>query len=302
MLDYYLYDVFTDTPYAGNPLAVVAAADALSTAQMQAMAREFNLSETIFITAPRAPAAEGETRVAVRIFTPEHEMPFAGHPTVGCAVHLAGEAEGAQVVTLEEVAGPTPVRVTRQDGVVRAEFVAPVSPGVQDLRLTPEEIAQAVGLSAADLGPHRAHITTGGHPFVHIQVASRAALSRAAPGAGWARLAEVAGTGAVYLYAPGDEADFEARMFSPGAIGEDPATGSATALLSAQLLANGALSEGTNSFRLCQGRDMGRLSHLALSIDVVGDVSGDGAGSRIDQVRVAGGAVQVARGQIAPPV
>lgn len=293
MLTYYIYDVFTDTPYAGNPLAVVEAADDLSTAQMQAIAREFNLSETIFITAPQGPVAEGETRVGVRIFTPEHEMPFAGHPTVGCAVHLAGDVKGAQVITLEEVAGPTPVQVTREGGDVRAEFVAPVSPGVQDLPLDPDELAQAVGLKAADLGQHRAHITTGGHPFVHIQLADRAALSRAAPGPGWARLTEVAGTGSVYLYTPGEAADFEARMFSPGAIGEDPATGSATALLSAQLLANGELSDGTTTFRLCQGRDMGRLSHLELSVDV--------KGGQIDDVRVAGSAVQVARGQIAPP-
>ena len=293
MLNFFVYDVFTDTPYLGNPLAIVESADALSGAQMQTMAREFNLSETIFLLAP-AEAPE----MPVRIFTPDHEMPFAGHPTVGSAVHLASHERYGDfdtVVHLKEEAGDVPVHVVRAGDHLMARFQAPVHPGTEPLPLSAAELAKAFGLPPEALGPHRPHITTGGHPFVHIQLRDRAALSAAeVNGPAFAHLAETAGTGSVYLYAPGDEVDYEARMFAPlGSIGEDPATGSATALLSAQLLANGVLCEGETTFHLCQGRDMGRKSDLQLTVEV-----SDGA---IDAVHVGGSAVLVSSGQIAPP-
>lgn len=291
MLPFYVYDVFTDRPYTGNPLAIVEGAEGLSTVQMQTMAREFNLSETIFIFAPDDPANTAK----VRIFTPDREMPFAGHPTIGCAIHLASR-EGDEIDTeilLEEQAGLTPVRVWGSNGACQAEFVAPIEPGTENLNLTQGEIAAAIGLMPSDIGPHLAHITTGGHPFLHICLQGQDALSRAAPAAGWARMVEVADTASAYLYTKGDEFDFEARMFSPKAIGEDPATGSATALLSAQLLANNALPDGQTSFALRQGRDMGRPSRLTLTTHL--------EAGRIKEVRVAGSAVPVSSGQIQPP-
>jgi len=293
MHDFFVYDVFTDTAYAGNPLAIVEDAAALSTAQMQAIAREFNLSETIFLT-----AARGAPSMPVRIFTPDHEMPFAGHPTIGCAVHLATHSVQGDldtVIHLEELAGPVPVKVRRSNGAVQAEFQAPVIPGTEPLDFAPDFVAGALGLASAALGPHKPHITTGGHPFIHVQVRDRATLSASKiTDPAFQKLADGAGTGSIYVYAPGDEVDFEARMFAPlGGIGEDPATGSATALLAAQLLANGALAEGETVLKLCQGRDMGRKSDLSLRVIV--------QGGAISAVHVGGSAVPVSSGQIAPP-
>lgn len=286
-LPFHVYDVFTDRPFAGNPLAIVEGADALSTAQMQAMAREFNLSETIFVLPPEDPAHTAR----VRIFTPNHEMPFAGHPTVGCAIHLAGDS--ADEVTLEENAGLVPVTI-RRSGAIHAEFTAPVSPDPRALDLDAASLAAALGLTEGDLGQHRPYVVHGGHPFVFVPVASLDALSRAGPSDGWRKLVEAAGTGSGYVYTEGADVDYESRMFAPdGGIVEDPATGSATSLLSGQLLANGGLSAGTNTLRLRQGRDMGRESHLDLSVDV--------AGGAITAVRVGGSAVKVSSGQIKLP-
>ena len=125
-LDFATLDVFTDRPFAGNPLAVVMGADGLSTVQMQTIAREFNLSETIFVMAPR----EAGHRARVRIFFPTSEISFAGHPTIGCAIALAsldaGDGDFATSLVLEEEAGLVPVTVTRRGDSVRAEFRAPV--------------------------------------------------------------------------------------------------------------------------------------------------------------------------------
>ncbi len=293
MLDFHVYDVFTDRPYLGNPLAIVEGAHALTGAQMQTIAREFNLSETIFLLGPK-----GAQEMPVRIFTPYHEMPFAGHPTIGCAVHLATHGCSGDidtVVTLNEEAGDVPVHVRRENGALMAVFRAPVTPGTEPLNLPAEAIAGALGLQPDALGPHTAHITTGGHPFLHVMLRDRAALSAArVTDPEYGALAEHAGTGSIYVYTEGDEVDFEARMFAPmGGIGEDPATGSATTLLAAQLLANGALGAGETVLQLCQGRDMGRKSDLTLTVRVE-----NGA---ITAVHVGGSAVPVSSGQIAPP-
>jgi trans-2,3-dihydro-3-hydroxyanthranilate isomerase len=102
VLEFHIYDVFTDRAFSGNPLAVVMGADDLSTTQMQLLARQFNLSETIFVMAPRDPV----NTARVRIFFPTAEIPFAGHPTIGCALHLAGGTDGR--IVLEEEAGLVP--------------------------------------------------------------------------------------------------------------------------------------------------------------------------------------------------
>ncbi|MEM9320340.1 MAG: PhzF family phenazine biosynthesis protein [Pseudomonadota bacterium] len=295
MLQFHIYDVFTDTAYSGNPLAIVEGADTLTGAQMQKIAGQFNLSETIFML-----AASGATKIPVRIFTPQHEMPFAGHPTIGCAVHAATFGQSGDLETqivLAEQAGDVPVQVSRSGQLVTAEFKAPVTPGATPLAMEPDQIAGALGLVSAELGEHRAHVTTGGHPFVHIALRDAGALSRAKPSEpAFSALADIAGTGSVYVYAPAVEPglDYEARMFAPLAgISEDPATGSATTLLAGQLLANGALKDGKRELRICQGRDMGRKSDLTLRVGVSGGVIGE--------VHVGGSAVQVASGSIAPP-
>ena len=303
MLTFHTCDVFTDRPFAGNPLAIVLGADDLSPGQMQILAREFNLSETIFVQRPRDPAHTAR----VRIFFPTAEIPFAGHPTIGCAIHLATAAAGAgdfeTEVVLEEEAGLVPVRVWRRGTETRAEFVAPVVPhGVTDApdlgrALDPARLAAALGLGADEIGVggHRPGLWQGGPRFLYAPVASLDALGRARPiQPFWSEQMQAAGVDSIYLYTRGVDCDFRARMFSPTAgIPEDPATGSASAILAAQLLAAGALGDGETRFSLRQGVEMGRPSDIGLTVVVRGGV--------LQQVRVAGGAVPVSSGQIRVP-
>jgi trans-2,3-dihydro-3-hydroxyanthranilate isomerase len=290
MLPFHIYDVFTSTPFTGNPLAIVEDADGLSTAQMQTIARQFNLSETIFVQTPDDPAHTAK----VRIFFPTAEIPFAGHPTIGCALHLAGES--ADRVTLEEVAGLVPVTISRDGAAPLAEFTAPKLP--RPLPATPDRatMAVALGLDEADLAPTPLGNFEGGPSFLYVELTDLDALSRARicePA--FTKTRETAGdTGAIYAYVRIGPASIQARMFDPPAgIAEDPATGSATAILSGQLLATGALSHGTSVWSLRQGVEMGRPSDLRLTVDV--------AKGAITAIRVAGQAVKVAEGTIRIP-
>jgi len=302
MLTFHTCDVFTDRPFAGNPLAIVLGADGLTTGQMQTLAREFNLSETIFVQAPANPAHTAR----VRIFFPTAEIPFAGHPTIGCAIHLAlamGEGDFDRRLVLEEEAGLVPVRVTRHGRDLWAEFVAPVLPhAVVDApdpghALDPQRLATALGLHADDIGfaSHRPGLWQGGPRFLYAPVASLDALARARPiQPVWSDVMQAAGVDSIYLYTSGDGCDYRARMFSPTAgIPEDPATGSASAILAAQLQASGALRDGETRLTLQQGVEMGRPSAIALT--VVADRH------RLIEVRIAGGAVPVSDGRIRVP-
>ena len=290
MLPFHVYDVFTSQPFTGNPLAIVEEADALSTAQMQTIARQFNLSETIFVQTPEDPAHSAK----VRIFFPTAEIPFAGHPTIGCAIHLAGD--DAALVTLEEVAGLVPVMLTRDGPTVQAEFTAPKLP--RALPATPGRatMAAALGLTEQDFAPTPLGNFEGGPAFVFVELASVDALARAhVCEPAYSKTRETAGdTGAIYAYFRTGRASIQASMFDPAAgIPEDPATGSATAILAGQLLATGALSEGTSVWTLRQGVEMGRPSDLRLSVDV--------SAGAITAIRVAGSAVKIAKGRIRIP-
>lgn len=286
MLEYYVYDVFTDRPFAGNPLAVVMGADGLSTAQMQVIARQFNLSETIFVMAPRDPANTAQ----VRIFFPTAEIPFAGHPTIGCALHLCGGRDGR--VLLEEEAGLVPVEIRAG----QAEFIAPRLPVAHPGNAEDELIAQALDLpeAAIGFGNHRPGIWQGGPAFLFVPVTSLDDLATARPiEPYWSRLMAEAQVDSAYLYTSGD-AGFRARMFSPTAgIPEDPATGSASAILAAQLLESGALAEGETQIPLQQGIEMGRPSRIGLTAVV--------QGGSLSEIRISGGAVPVAEGRIRIP-
>jgi trans-2,3-dihydro-3-hydroxyanthranilate isomerase len=288
MLHFHIYDVFTTTPFTGNPLAIVEGADALSTAQMQTLARQFNLSETIFVQRPDDPAHDAK----VRIFFPTAEIPFAGHPTIGCALHLAGDSAG--LITLEEQAGLVPVTITREGGVALAEFTAPKLP-LRHVPVPPHAmIAAALGITPARIGPHEPGVWQGGPAFLYVPVTDLETLAAARPmEPQWSELMAAAHVDSAYLYCDTPDG-IRARMFSPGAgIPEDPATGSATAILAGQLLANGALCEGTTTLQLMQGIEMGRPSSLRLSVDVV-------EGS-LAAMRVAGSAVKIADGTIRIP-
>ncbi len=303
MLTFHTCDVFTDQPFAGNPLAIVLGADDLTPAQMQTLAREFNLSETIFVQRPRNPAHTAR----VRIFFPTAEIPFAGHPTIGCAIHLAtaaaGEGDFDRDLVLEEEAGLVPVRVSRRGGVTEAEFVAPVLPhGVTDApdlaaALDPARLAAALGLAPSDIGfgGHRPGLWQGGPRFLYAPVSGLDVLARARPMEPvWSHQMQAAGVDSIYLYTKGAQCDYRARMFSPTAgIPEDPATGSASAILAAQLLASSALAEGETRLSLHQGVEMGRPSVIGLTAVVTNGT--------LAQVRIAGGAVPIAEGRIRPP-
>ena len=298
ILDFHTCDVFTDRRFAGNPLAIVLGADVLTPAQMQIIAREFNLSETIFVQRPANPAHTAR----VRIFFPTAEIPFAGHPTIGCAIHLAcamGEGDFDRAITLEEEAGLVPVQVARRGEKVSAEFVAPLLPhAVAGATVaTSERFAAALGLQADDIGfaSHQPGVWQGGPRFLYAPVASLDALARARPmEPAWSEVIRAAGVDSIYLYTRGTDCDYRARMYSPTAgIPEDPATGSASAILSAQLLTSGALGEGENRFTLHQGVEMGRPSEIGLTVRVTG--------GKLAEVRIAGSAVPVSQGQIIAP-
>ncbi len=295
MLEFHTLDVFAQDAYTGNPLAVVLGADGLSTAQMQTIAREFNLSETIFVQSP-----EDATHTAkVRIFLTAAEIPFAGHPTIGCAILLA-EAQNPHgdfemEITLEEVAGLVPVRVRRINGTMHAEFTAPVNPFAHEGTLPAQElIAKALGLETDDIG--ECGLWQGGPSFIYIPVSSQSALSKAAVGGSeWTELTQLAKSNAAYLYTPDGNGGYSARMFAPAnGLAEDPATGSASAILAAQLLHAGSLNEGTNRISLTQGVDMGRPSKITLTIDV--------SAGKINAVRIAGSAVRISNGSLKPPL
>jgi trans-2,3-dihydro-3-hydroxyanthranilate isomerase len=299
LLRFYTTDVFTGKQFSGNPLAIVEDADNLSTQTMQTIAREFNLSETIFAQAP----ANRDHSARVRIFFPTAEIPFAGHPTIGCAIHLAQQANPGPedfdtMITLEEVAGLVPVHVYRSGGKVEAQFTAPVIPDAYDAKIpSPTLAAAAVGLNPDDIGfdAHRIGLWEGGPAFLFIPVGSRDALSKSWPKEPeWSAMTKAAKVNAAYLYCPDgqdDAGDFHARMFAPASgIPEDPATGSASALLAAQLKTAGVLKEGLNVFRLRQGYDMGRPSKIGLEVDL--------RDNAISAVRISGSSVPVSSGTL----
>jgi len=266
---YVTVDVFTDRAFGGNPLAVVLDAGGLSTAQMQAIASEFNYAETTFVLPPRDDAHDAQ----VRIFTVNKEIPFAGHPNVGTAFVLATQATKPPARLLfEEGAGLVPVEILKQDGrAIGAELTAP-QPLKKLTQFSAEQAAAVVSLSSADIRTdrHPPQIVSVGLPFLVTELTSRDALRRARPDASaFARTFPCDGSDAVYLYTrdiPPEEttSDLQARMFHPGSSGlsEDPATGSATVAVAALLADLTDEREAELSLRIGQGVDMGRPSLL----------------------------------------
>ncbi len=298
-LAFHTLDVFTHQKFGGNPLAVVLGADALTTAQMQTITREFNLSETTFVMKPDDPANTAK----VRIFFPGGEMPFAGHPTLGTAALLAAmkNKPGCSFETriaLELQAGLTPVRITRIAERVTGVLTAPVIPFHVDIAPGFAEVALALNLSPDEIGfdGHGLAVIEGGPRFMYVPVKTRHALETAKVlEPHWSALiAKIPDVDAAYLYTRGGDGkktDFRARMYAPtGGIPEDPATGSATALLAAQLLATVARRDGTHVFQLEQGYEMGRPSDLSLELDVTS--------AKLSAVRVGGGVVPMMRGEL----
>jgi trans-2,3-dihydro-3-hydroxyanthranilate isomerase len=266
---YITVDVFTDRAFGGNPLAVVLDAGGLSTAQMQAVAVEFNYSETTFVLPPRDPGHDAQ----VRIFTVNSEIPFAGHPNVGTAYVLATRATRPLAwLKFEEGAGVVPVEILQEAGsVVGAELTAPQRLS-KFRQFSVEQAAACISLSAADIRTdrHPPQIVSVALPFLVVELTSREALRRASPdAAGFARILPDDRCDAIYFYTrdvpPGEmPRDMQARMFFPGSSGliEDPATGSATVAAAALLADLSGERDGELKLRVGQGVDMGRPSLL----------------------------------------
>ncbi len=296
-LPYLVYDVFTSAPLAGNQLGVVPDASGLSGAEMQAIARELNLAETIFFLPPE----NKDHSAKVRIFMPLGELPFAGHPTIGGAIAFAGIKQlpaGAKVI-LEEGIGPVHCTVWADEMGGRSSFAAARLPSEIGFHASDADIAAAVGLSTdvIGFGDHHVLMVSGGVPYVTVPVKTLDALGAAKVNAdAWLKL-DVRREGkfaAPYLYCPVGEMHYQVRMFAPwDGIPEDPATGSAAVAFAATLNRFQCRSDGDHLFEIVQGMEMGRRSEIGLSFTVDrGDLAG---------VTISGEAVKFAEGTLFLP-
>jgi trans-2,3-dihydro-3-hydroxyanthranilate isomerase len=267
---YYTCDVFTETRFGGNPLAVLPNAAGLSDQQMSQIAREFNYSETTFVFPPE----KGHTR-KVRIFTPAREVPFAGHPNVGTAFILAttgefGEMPSSLTVTFEEKAGLVAIAIREANGkIATCELKAP-QPISFGQTLSASLIASALSLSENDImtQTHQPQVVSVGLPFVFTEVRDRSALERPRINMqGFDAIRDILQDGiraSLYLYARAtDGVDIRARMFAPlSGVPEDPATGSAGCALAGLLSHHNEKANGAFGYRIAQGVEMGRPSLL----------------------------------------
>jgi trans-2,3-dihydro-3-hydroxyanthranilate isomerase len=266
-------DVFTDRRFGGNPLAVFPDARGLTDAQMQALAKEFNLSETTFVLPPDNP----QHTARVRIFTPQVEMPFAGHPNVGTATVLAWRMDHPpEHLVFEEIAGLVRVHVRRDHSgkISGARIAAPHSLQL-GAGVSAERVADCVGLPEAAISTelHTPIIASVGVPFVIAEVTDRATLAAATPDIGAFREAaervpDLRKRFNLLLFTriDGDVTRLATRMFAPlGGIMEDPATGSANATLAALLTSIAPGEDVDLHYDIVQGEEMGRPSRLLAS-------------------------------------
>lgn len=267
---FYTCDVFTETPFGGNQLAVLPSAEGLSDRQMQQITREFNYSETSFVFPPE----HGHTR-KVRLFTPAQEIPFAGHPNVGTAFVLAstgefGEVKLSQTVTFEEKAGLVPINIETIDGkITSCELTAPEALSMEQA-IPVALVANAVCLSEDDIvtQTHQPQLASAGLPFVMVEVKDLATLGRVRTNvAGFERIRDLFSNGitraSVYLYAKTSDSTLRVRMLAPlSGVPEDPATGSAGCAIAGLLAHLDGRTSGEFSWRIEQGVEMGRPSIL----------------------------------------
>jgi trans-2,3-dihydro-3-hydroxyanthranilate isomerase len=290
-------DVFTDRKFGGNPLAVVPDAAALSGAQMQAIAAEFNLAETTFVLPPRNSSHTAE----VRIFTPRAELPFAGHPNIGTAFALAKESErqGRAVsdpMIFEEKAGLVRLTPLKEGASVLGARLMPPQPLVRGDEIAADIIAAACSLAVSDIetANHQPCIASCGIPLAFAELKTRAALSTAHPRTEvFTKHLPAERVTGVLLYVkdqPGGF-DLQVRMFAPlYGVPEDPATGSGNVAL-AGLLAS-LRREPDLSLALCigQGVDMGRPSLL--------EASAEKRNGKITALSIGGRCVPMMRGML----
>jgi trans-2,3-dihydro-3-hydroxyanthranilate isomerase len=291
-------DVFTKERFGGNQLAVFPDARGLDDAQMQRIAREFALSETTFVFPP----SDAKHTRRVRIFTPNSELPFAGHPTVGTAFALAtlGEIDlndAETRIVFEEAVGPVPVMIRSENGIAGfAQLTAAKLPEFGSPPPAPAELARALGLDAGDVleGRFAPEGVSCGVQFLFVPVRNRATLGRARVRLDeFERVLSGYTTQKVFLFCAEPElpgSHYRARMFAPGiGITEDPATGSAVASFAGYLAKRDAKRDGTLRWVVEQGFEMGRPSILEAEADVRAGV--------VTAVRVGGHSVLVSKGE-----
>ena len=284
---FYTLDVFTEVALAGNPLAVVLDSEGLDDSRMQAIAREFNLAETVFVKEPRNPV----NTARLRIFTPARELPFAGHPTIGTAIVLAATGyinsglDGDLDIVLEEAIGPIRVAVRMENNVpVFAQLTVYMMPEVGPPPPDRATVAAMLSLTSDDIvaGADAIQTVSSGVPYLFVPVVDRAAVGRARP------VGNLDGHD-VFVFSRQGE-NVHARMFAPEfGIIEDPATGSAVAALGGYLADRDTSgTNGTLRWVVDQGVEMGRPSRLELEVDRVE--------GRVTAVRVGGSAVLISEG------
>jgi trans-2,3-dihydro-3-hydroxyanthranilate isomerase len=297
--EYVVYDVFTDERLTGNPLAVVLDSNGLDTVAMQKIAREFNFSETVFVAPPANPAHTA----AIRIFTPQYEMPFAGHPTVGTAIALAERQNpGADtaLLVLEEKIGDVRCAVTHGGKAAFAEFDLPKLPEQLELKADDVALAAALGLGPHEIGfeNHRPGLWSAGVPYLTVPVANLQAMETLRfDGPAWLEVAPLRDSGVpacAYVYSRETlhhDSAFHVRMLVPGPpVWEDPATGSAAAAFAGAILHFDETRDGRHGYWIEQGIEMGRPSRIRLEIEV--------EGLAMKSARIGGHAVKVAQGAL----
>ena len=278
---YVVADVFTDTPLEGNPVAVFTDGRGLSDEEMQRLAKELNLSESVFVL-----QSEADAHARIRIFTPSAELPFAGHPTLGSAFVLAGPLQ-APVVRLETGMGVVPVALEReQDRIVFGRMEQPLP--TWEAFAEEETLFAALGVGGSELP---VLVYDNGPRFVYVGLSSEDDVVALRPDFN-ALLDLAGGLVGVDCFA-GSGARWKSRMFAPGAgVVEDPATGSAAGPLAVHLARHGRIGFG-DEIEISQGAEIGRPSTLY--------ARADGSADELERVEVGGSAVIVARGEFRLP-
>ena len=277
---YVVADVFTETPLAGNPVAVFTDARALEGDEMQALARELNLSESVFVL-----PAEAGGHARIRIFTPGIEMKFAGHPTLGTAFVLAGPMQLAEI-RLETGMGIVPVRLERDhERIVFGRMEQPLpswEPYSEEAALL-----SAIGVTRSELP---VELYDNGARHVYVALASPEDVARLRPDL--SALADLPAVLGISCFA-GEGSRWKTRMFAPaGGVSEDPATGSAAGPLAVHLARHGRIGFG-DEIEISQGAEIGRPSTLY--------ARAEGSAEQLERVEVGGSAVVVARGEFRLP-
>jgi trans-2,3-dihydro-3-hydroxyanthranilate isomerase len=277
---YVLVDVFTDTPLAGNGLAVFTDAREIPEEMLQPLAREMNLSETVFTYTP-----DGDGHARIRIFTPTVEVPFAGHPTLGSAFVLGGALQ-LQVIRLETGSGIVPVQLEREGPrIVFGRMEQPL-PNVEPYE-DADQLLSALGVERSELP---IEVYDNGLRHVYVTLASEDVVAALKPDL--SRLAELPDVLGVNTIA-GAGPRWKTRMFAPsGGVPEDPATGSAAGPLAVHVARHGRIDFG-DEIEISQGAEIGRPSTLyARAV---------GSPDKLERVEVGGSAVTVARGEFRLP-